>query len=343
MNLCKEIGGNMKKNILIFGATGNTGSYLTLWAKDYFKNKDFNVIAAGRRKTDFFNQYGIDYYSVDISKPKDFENLPTKNIYAVIFLAGVLPAYMKGYTPTDYIQINTLGALNILEYCRKNCVDRILYTQTYFDIFLSVKEGVALNPYTPRNFAYTGDHAVYVISKNCAVDLIEHYHHEYGLKNFIFRLPSIYEYSPVDYFYKNGEKKERLLSTLIRKAQNSEPIEIWGNPHYLKDMVYVADFSQILCKACEVNLSGGIYNIGTGKPVTLEEQIKTIVEVFSPPNAHSQITYAPEKAGGYGVCMDIQNAKDELGYEPQYDCRKLFEAYKEEMKLNRFKELLMKD
>lgn len=37
--------------------------------------------------------------------------------------------------------------------------------------------------------------------------------------------------------------------------------------------------------------------------------------------------------------MDIENAKRELGYEPQYDCRKLFEAFKEEMKFNRFIEL----
>jgi UDP-glucose 4-epimerase len=37
--------------------------------------------------------------------------------------------------------------------------------------------------------------------------------------------------------------------------------------------------------------------------------------------------------------MDIQNAKEELGYEPQYDCLRLFEDYREEMKINRFLEL----
>lgn len=37
--------------------------------------------------------------------------------------------------------------------------------------------------------------------------------------------------------------------------------------------------------------------------------------------------------------MDISNAKEELGYEPKYDVRALFEDYKEEMKLDRFKEL----
>ena len=37
--------------------------------------------------------------------------------------------------------------------------------------------------------------------------------------------------------------------------------------------------------------------------------------------------------------MDVQNAKDELGYEPVYDVVRLFENYKEEMQLDRFAEL----
>ena len=37
--------------------------------------------------------------------------------------------------------------------------------------------------------------------------------------------------------------------------------------------------------------------------------------------------------------MDVTNAKEELGYEPKYDVHKLFENYKEEMKVNRFAEL----
>ena len=42
------------------------------------------------------------------------------------------------------------------------------------------------------------------------------------------------------------------------------------------------DCSQELCRAVEANVNGGIYNVGTGVPVTIKEQIETIVEVFSP-------------------------------------------------------------
>lgn len=330
------------KNIVIFGATGNVGSYLTLYAKEFFNLDEYNIIAVGRRNTDFFKKYDIDYYSVDISKPECFDKLPTKNIYAVMLLAATIPSYMADYNPMKYMQSNTIGALNVLEYCRITNVDRIIYTQTVFDIFESVKDGVVINPFTPRNFSYKGDHAVYVISKNSALELIEHYHKEYGLKKFIFRFPTIYNYSPFHYYYPNGIKTKRPVYTMIENAMQSKPLEVWGNPKYSKDMVYVADCSQMLCKAILANRNEGFYNVGTGIPVTIEEQVKTIVEVFSPKNNPSKIIYRPEKPVGGGFLMDIQNAIDELGYKPEYDCKKLFEAYKKEMELNRFKELLEK-
>lgn len=329
------------KNILVIGATGHTGSYFTLYAKEFFKNSEFNIIASGRRKTDFFNKYDIEYYSFDIADKTSFNNLP-QNIYAVVFLAGQLPAYMSKYEPDKYILTNTLGALNVLEYCKRINADRILYSQTFFDAFLSVNQEKALKPDVKRNFMYKGDHAVYVISKNATVDLIEHYHQEYGLKNFIFRLPNIYQYVENKYFYLDGVKKQRLLTVLVDKAINSETIEIWGDKNYKKDMVYIADYCQLLCKAILADKNTGFYNVGTGNPVTLEEQIKTIVEVFSPKDNPSKILYRPDLKGGVGVCMDISNAIEELGYKPEYDCKKLFEAYKKEMELNRFKELLEK-
>lgn len=43
----------MKKKIIIFGATGNVGSYLLKYALDYFPRSKYDIIASGRRKTDF--------------------------------------------------------------------------------------------------------------------------------------------------------------------------------------------------------------------------------------------------------------------------------------------------
>ena len=126
---------------------------------------------------------------------------------------------------------------------------------------------------------------------------------------------------------------------MIDMAQKGETLEIWGDPNYKTDMVHVYDFSQELCKAIEVNKNEGFYNIGTGKPITLEEKVKTIIEVFSPKDNPSKIVYRPEKKNSGGFMLDITNAKEELGYEPKYGIKELLEDYKKEMEINRFAEL----
>lgn len=326
------------KKVIIFGATGNVGSYVHKYAYEYFNGK-YEVIASGRRKTDFFDKLGQKYVSVDISKAEEFSKLPQEDVYAVVYLAAQIPSYMNEYEPEKYVQSNIIGAYNVLEYCRKVHADRILFSTTVFDISLSATDGVVLRPDMPYNFSYKGDHAVYVITKNTAIEFIKHYYEEYGLKYFIFRFPTIYNYSPYHFYYPNGIKTLRPVYKMIEQAKKGEPIELWGNPNYSKDMVHVYDCAQMICKAVEVEREHGWYNVGTGIPVTLEEQIKTIIEVFSPKDKKSEIIYKPEKPVGGGFLMDVENAKEELGYEPQYDVKALFENYKEEMALNRFKEL----
>ena len=80
------------KKVIIFGATGNVGSYVLKYAKEYFAGTEYEVIASGRRETNFFESMDIPYYSVDLSKKEDFEKLPQKDVYAVIDLAAGNPA-----------------------------------------------------------------------------------------------------------------------------------------------------------------------------------------------------------------------------------------------------------
>lgn len=63
----------MRKKIIIFGATGNVGSYLFKYATEFFDSNEFEVIASGRRETDFFTKRGYEYYSVDVTEPEDFD------------------------------------------------------------------------------------------------------------------------------------------------------------------------------------------------------------------------------------------------------------------------------
>ncbi|MCR4661266.1 MAG: NAD(P)-dependent oxidoreductase [Clostridia bacterium] len=322
------------KNIVVFGATGDTGRYLI----DYFIEtgypKDFNIIACGTRESNYFENKNIEYIKIDIRKKEDFANLPS-SVYAVIDLAGIMPARMKGYDPQKYIDINITGNLNILEYCRENHADRILYAQSFGDIKDYSEKNIVLHPFMERNFSFKTDHTIYVMTKNFTVDMIHNYHEMYGLKSFIFRLPTIYLYSPIDEYYVDGIIRKIGYRVLIDKAINGENIEIWGDKTRKKDMVYVKDFCQMLYKATFVNLKNGHYNVGTGIGTTLEDQINGIIEVFGNSSHKSKIIDRPDKPNAPQYIMDITNAVNELNYHPKYDYISMLKDFKNEMEKQR--------
>ena len=236
-----------------------------------------------------------------------------------------MPARMKGYYPARYIDVNIKGTINILEYCRKVNVDRILYTQSFGDIKDYGETNLTIKVDMPRNFKFDTDHSVYVISKNAAVDIIESYHQMFGIKRFIFRLPTIYLYSEEDHYYVDGVIRKIGYRILIDNAMEGKTLEIWGDPSRVKDMVYVKDFCQMLCKALFVDRTEGYYNVGTGIGTSLEDQIKGIVKVFGNNN---EIVYKPEKPNAPQYIMDVEPAKKELGYEPKYDYISMLEDMK---------------
>lgn len=331
----------MKKKVVVIGATGNTGAYLT---EDFVNNlpvDEYEVFAAGHRKTDFFDRYGIGYASVDMSDAATLAALPQEGVYAVVLLAGVLPAYMSGYEPARYIDVNSRGAINVLEYCRRVGADRILYAQTISDVLGSVTpEDPVIHPYDPRSVIMTGDHTVYALSKCLAVDLIKHYQAQHGLKGFVFRLPTVYAYTPDETYNVDGVRRKLGYRLLIDRAMAGEPLEIWGDPIRAKDVVNVRDFCQLLRKAVLAEgVDGGFFNVGTGVGTTNEDWVRGIAKVFNPEGVESEITYRPDMPSGPSYIMDIDNCCGLLGYEPEYGFIDFLEDFKAEMKLNRFADL----
>lgn len=325
-----------KRKIIVLGSAGNLGMYFIDYLEKYLDMEKYEIIATGTRESYPYEFYKGKYIQLDITKKEDFEKLPKENIQALVDFAGVLPAYLEKDDPYKYIDVNVTGTLNVLEYCRKSKVDRIIYTQTWADLNGYLKEKKPLKPNLLRKPIFKGDHAIYTVTKCAAVDMIECYHEIYGLKNFIFRLPNIYLYSPDMYYYVNGEKKYISYRYIIKRAIEGKDIEMWGNPNLGKDIIYVKDLCQMIFKSLFVNRTTGTYNAGTGIKTTMREQIEGIVKVFSPKENPSKIIECPEKKDCDDFVMDIENAKKELGYEPKYDYTAYLEDYKKEMKQNRF-------
>ena len=327
--------------VVVFGATGTLGTYLI----DDLTDAGYEVFACARRNIDQarYEAKGIRSASIDIVAKTGFEYLPQTRVRAVVQIAGAMPSRMVGYKPQTYIDVNITGTLNVLDYCRSVSAGRLIYMQSHSDMAGHWNSGQPIAADAPRKLNFKGDHAVYIITKNAAVDLIEHYHQEYGLRTVTLRLPTIYCYTPINEMYVNGEKRPIAYLYMMDRATRGEPLEIWGNPQIVKDMVYVKDYTQIIIGAVESDKAQGIYNVGTGIGTSLEEQVRGIVKVFSPQNKPLPVIYRPEKPSQVGFIYDISKTRLDLGYQPRFSYLDMLKDMKLEMENHRFAELKTAD
>lgn len=325
-----------KEKILVLGATGNLGAYSALALKE----AGYDIIATGKRKSDngFFEDMGIPYYSVDITDSESFNCLMDLGITTVVDFAGELPSRCA-FNPQALIRTITEATMNVLEFMRKTNAKKIIFPTTPYDLFHLHESGIPINPDAERSFPLTGDHSIYAIAKNAAVDLIENYYNEYGISRFILRFFTIYQYHPNAYHYADGKMRMMPYRMLMDKAAKGESICIYGDPTRVKEMVYIKDFTQVVVNAVKSDLSGGFYNIGSPTRVSLDEMIHGIVEVFSPENKKSIISYDATKPDTLQSMLDWSKTEKELNYKPQYSYIKMLEDFKQEMETEPLKKL----
>ena len=327
--------------IVVIGASGFIGSYLV----DELVRRRFDVLATGRNKAaeEYYINIKIPFMQLDITKEEDFYRLPKENIEAVVLLAGLMPANVTNYDPKNYVNINVNGTLNALKYCKRNKAKKIIFASSHSDVAGLWNCGRPITEQDPRMITYSGDHAVYIITKIAAMDLVEHYHQEFGIQGISFRLPAVFGYGPHTEIYVDGEPVVTGFKTFIEKAMIGDPIEIWGDPKKGRDMVYVKDVVDCFIGAIKSNKAEGLYNIATGVRTTLEEQVEGAIEIFSPPDRRSKIIYRPDKPDITTYLYDVSKAKNDLGYEVRYPYKRMLEDYKIEMNLKRFQHLIKRE
>ena len=318
--------------VLITGATGSIGVHTAL----FLKSTGHQVIATGRRKDDngFFSDFDIPYYSIDITNRESIFNI-TECVDTVVHFAGAMPARMKGYNPYAYLDTIINGTMNVLEYMRVKSIGSIIFSQSISDILYKFGSTTPIDDDVERRFPINSDHSIYSIAKNTAVNLIEHYHAKIGIRRFILRLPTIYVYHPNPFYYVDGVRRWMGYRYIIDQAIKGNTLEIWGNPHSTKEMVYIKDFTQIVGCCVDSKKEGGIYNVGCGNPVSIEKQINTIAKIFCG-ERKSSIIYRPDKPSSPQFVLSIEKAKMELGYEPHFDFDSMMRDFKREMETEPF-------
>lgn len=320
---------------IIIGASSFIGVYTTA----YFAERGEKVIVTGRNNKfrEFYDKLGIEYIELDLTDRDDFEKLPKKNVEGVILISAALPASesanLKDEENADkYISVNVLGTCYALEYCRKSNIKRLIHTVSYGDIANSLRTDPPIDESEPRDFLFSGDHSVYVISKNTASDIAEYYNHQHNMKNAWFRLPPVYGVGPHGYLKVNGKVVKSGLQIFIDKASSGEDIEVYG--HLARDTVYVKDVAQAFYKAAKSENAQGLYNISSGRAVTLTEQAEVCAELFSKDEQHrSKVIFRDDIVNsGRSYLFSIEKAKRDFGYAPEFsDFRDLMKDYIREL------------
>lgn len=247
---------------------------------------------------------------------------------------------MKGYTPQKYIDVNITGGLNILEFAAKVRCQRVVFTQSISDVAYLCGSPEPINAESMSLFPLDNDHSVYSITKTAACNLLQHYSERFGFRYYVLRFPNIYLYHPNPYYYVDGERRWQGYRLMIEKAIKGEPLEVWGNPNKVRDIVYVKDAAQIIWRTLSIaEAPSGMYNVGTGVGTSMLKQVEGIAEVFSGRIKKSQISLSPHRPDTTEYVFDISKTKKNLGYEPQYDYIEYLKDFKQEMELERFHKL----
>ena len=326
--------------VIVLGASG----FIGLYTVERLIADGKKVLATGRNEKmrPMLEKMGADFATLDITNKADFSKLPTEGVDGVILLAGLLPANVnvdisKDENAEDYFQVNVIGTINVLEYCRKNGIRRVIGCSSYSDVAGAWREGYAITETEPRNYHLSGDHAVYVISKNAANDVMEYYNRQHGMQCAWFRFPPVYGVGPHSVIYVNGKSYKSGIQTFIERAQAGQDIELWGNPHIKRDIIYVKDVACAFSKAIVSDAAYGLYNMTSGTELDLEDQARAVIEVFGKGRG-SRIVYRPDKPNNTpSFLFDMTKAREDFGFVPQYtDYTAMMRDYKAELESGRW-------
>lgn len=120
----------------------------------------------------------------------------------------------------------------------------------------------------------------YALAKISGVKACESIRKQYG-KDFISLMPTNL-YGSHDNF---DLQSSHVLPAMIRKFHEAKlnknsPVTLWGSGTPMREFLHVDDLAEAVVFVLENQLSSNLYNIGTGKDVTIKELAETIQKVI---------------------------------------------------------------
>jgi GDP-L-fucose synthase len=119
----------------------------------------------------------------------------------------------------------------------------------------------------------------YAIAKIAGIKLCESYNRQYGT-SYVSVMPTNL-YGPNDNY---DLKNSHVLPALIRKAHEAKlrgdsELVVWGTGKPMREFLYVDDMADACVFIMENGTSDGLFNVGSGKDVTIRELAETVMDV----------------------------------------------------------------
>ena len=210
----------------------------------------------------------------------------------IFHFAGIPSIRPSLVDPFPYMQTNVLGTVKMLEAARKAKVKKFVYAAS------SACYGEADVHPTPETAEVKLQHP-YGLSKYQGEQVALHWHHCFGLPVISLRMFDVY----------GPRADSTVIGIFLRNMAAGKPITIFGDGNQERDFVHVRDVCRAYLLAAESDIKGEIFNVGTGKP----ETINRLVELLG-----AEKVYAPKRENEpYLHCADITKIKTQLGWQPE--------------------------
>lgn len=118
----------------------------------------------------------------------------------------------------------------------------------------------------------------YAIAKIAGIKLCESYNRQYGTQYFSVMPTNLY--GPGDNYDLDNS---HVLPALMRKAHEAKQrrdasLVVWGSGKPMREFLYVEDLADACVFLMEENITNGVYNIGTGADVTINQLAHTVLQ-----------------------------------------------------------------
>jgi len=151
----------------------------------------------------------------------------------------------------------------------------------------------------------------YAIAKIAGIKACQAISNQYN-KKYVSLMPT----NLYGYFDNFDLETSHVLPAMIRKFHeakiNNSPVELWGSGTPMREFLFVDDMAEAVVFAIENDLPEHLYNIGTGKDITIKELAETIQLVTG---HQGEIIWDSEKPDGTPrKLLDISKMKA-MGWE----------------------------